>query len=73
MKAEDMRHVRVPGVGDVAVPPPEKIAFYAGIGVLAAFEVVDWPVAGVIIVGHLLADQRHFARLRGFGEAAESA
>lgn len=67
------RHVHVPAVGEVAVPPPDKMTFYVGLGALAAFGVVDWPVAGAIVAGHVLADQHRFARLRGLGEAAEEA
>jgi hypothetical protein len=47
------------------------VAYYAGIGVLAAFGVIEWPLALVIVGGHLLADQQAFVRLRGLGEAIE--
>jgi hypothetical protein len=67
------RRVHVPVVGDVAVPPPDKMTYYVGLGALAALGVLDWPVAGAIVAGHLLADQHRFSRLRGLGEAAEEA
>jgi hypothetical protein len=47
------------------------LAFYAGVGVLAAFGLIEWPVALVIAGGHVLADQRVFSWLRELGEAAE--
>jgi hypothetical protein len=65
--------VHVPVVGEVLIPPPDKMAYYAGIGVLAAVGLIEWPLAAVIAAGHVLADQRVFSRLRGLGEAAESA
>jgi hypothetical protein len=69
----NLRRVHLPGVGEVTLPPPERVAYYAGVGTLAAFGLIDWPVALVITAGHLLADQNMFARIRGLGEAAESA
>ena len=67
------RRADVPMVGQVAVPPPDKLAYYAGLGVLAALQVIEWPLALVITAGHLLADQ-HMSRLvRGLGEALQSA
>jgi hypothetical protein len=69
----NLRHVRLPGVGEVVLPPPERVAYYAGMGVLAAVGLIEWPLAVVIAAGHVLADQHLFNRLRGLGEAAESA
>lgn len=67
------RRVDVPMLGEVAVPPPDKIAYYGGLGVLAALQVIEWPLALVITAGHVLADQ-HMSRLvKGLGEALQSA
>lgn len=43
--------VQIPGVGKVSVPPPDRLAFYGGLGLLAAVSVIDWPVALAIGVG----------------------
>lgn len=43
--------VRIPVVGKVPVPPPEQLAFYGALGILAAASVIDWPVAVAIGVG----------------------
>ena len=67
------RQVRLPVVGTVTRPPPDRIAYYCALGVLAAVEVIEWPVALVIGTGHLLADQHWSRILRGVGEAAEEA
>ncbi len=67
------RRVEVPVLGEVAVPPPDKLAYYAGLGLLAAFQVIEWPMALVITAGHLLADQHLSGVGRGMGEALQSA
>ncbi|MGC5018803.1 hypothetical protein [Micromonospora sp. DT47] len=65
--------VEIPMLGEVAVPPPDKVAYYAGLGVLAALQVIEWPLALVITAGHLLADQHMSGLAKGLGEALESA
>jgi hypothetical protein len=69
------KHVRlrIPGVGSVRLPSVDRLIFYAALGVLAAFEIIDWPIALIVAVGHLLAAQ-HQSRLgRRLGEALEQA
>lgn len=64
--------LRVPFIGDIGVPRPDQLAYLAALGLLAAFELIDWPVALAIAVGHALAeDQRHRA-LQEVGAALES-
>ncbi|GAA2216770.1 hypothetical protein ACFY2R_10540 [Micromonospora olivasterospora] len=67
------RRVEVPVLGEVAVPPPDKVAYYAGLGVLAAVGVIEWPMALVITAGHLLADQHLSGLAKGLGQALQSA
>ncbi|WP_367325395.1 hypothetical protein [Streptomyces sp. HUAS ZL42] len=55
------------------LPPPEQLAFLAGVGVLAALEILEWPIALVLAVGHQLAHSHHGRMLREFGEALEEA
>lgn len=66
-------HVRLPVVGDVTVPPVPHLAWYAGVGLLAALEIVDWPVALLLAAGKALADNRSNATVRQFGEALDDA
>lgn len=66
-------HVSLPGGWNLTLPPPEQLAFYGGLGALAVFGVVDWPVAAVLVVGHVLAESRHGRMLREFGKALEQA
>ncbi|MEV4117431.1 hypothetical protein [Micromonospora sp. NPDC049645] len=67
------RRVELPMLGEVAVPPPDKVAYYAGLGMLAALQVIEWPIAVVITAGHLLADQHFSGLVRGVGESLENA
>jgi hypothetical protein len=45
-----------------------RLAWYAGLALMAAFEVIDWPIAVIIAVGHEIA---HRARARALRELAE--
>jgi hypothetical protein len=65
--------VEVPVLGSVTLPPRDRLIFYAGLGALAAFEVVEWPIAMIVGVGHMLADQRHWGAAKEAGEAMEQA
>ncbi|MET7328928.1 hypothetical protein [Nonomuraea sp. NPDC005650] len=74
-KPVDARRTRivVPGVGTVVLPPSEHLIFYAVLLALGALEIVEWPVVGIVAIGHLLAGQHRFPRLQEVGEAAQSA
>jgi hypothetical protein len=42
-------------VGPISLPAPRKTAYYVGLAALAAFEVVEWPVAAAIAAGTWVA------------------
>ena len=63
--------VNLPMLGQVEIPRPEQLAYYGGLAALAAFELIDWPVAVVIAAGHLLAANHHNKLLEELGEAME--
>ena len=63
--------VNLPVLGQVEIPRPEQLAYYGGLAALAAFELIDWPVAVVIAAGHLLASNHHNRLLEELGEAIE--
>lgn len=65
--------VEVPMLGEVAIPPPDKLAYYAGVGLLTLLQVIEWPIALVVTAGHLLADQHLSGLAKGVGEAMETA
>ncbi len=65
--------VNLPVVGQIEIPRPEQLAYYGGLAALAAFELIDWPVALVIAAGHVLASSHHNRILEELGEAMEEA
>jgi hypothetical protein len=57
-------HVAAPGMSYVEdagrmvaayLPPPERLAFYGGLGLAAIFGAIDWPVAAAIGIGTMIA------------------
>jgi len=39
------------------LPPPTQLAYYTGLGLLAVFEVVEWPIVAVAAVGTIVAQR----------------
>jgi hypothetical protein len=52
-------------------PPLEHLAYYAGLGILVAMEIVELPVAVALTVGHILIGLTHRPGLEALGEALE--
>ncbi len=71
IRAGETFFVNVPIFGRLEIPRPEQLAYYGGIAALAAFELIDWPVAVVIAAGHLMASNHHNRLLEELGEAME--
>jgi hypothetical protein len=72
---EDQLHMILPvpgGTLTLAFPPPERLAFYAGLTVAATFGAISWPMALVTGIGHALADDHHNRTLEAVGEAIEA-
>jgi hypothetical protein len=71
----DRRGIRLelPVLGTVDLPPRDALVYLGGLGALAVVGIIDWPVAAVVGVGHLLAAKRNSRALREFGEAMEQA
>jgi hypothetical protein len=65
--------VTLPVVGaQLTLPPPDHLAWYVGVGIMAAFELVDWPVALVIAASHALAQRSRHKTVANLAEGAES-
>jgi hypothetical protein len=64
-------NLSLPVMGQIGLPPPDQLAFIAGVGLLALVGLVEWPVAVLLSVGHALASRHHNKLLREFGEALE--
>jgi hypothetical protein len=65
--------VNLPIVGRVRIPRPEQLTYYGALAVLAALEIIDWPIALVIGAGHALAENHHNKVAQELGEALEQA
>lgn len=72
-KARDHRTITInfEGLGSVHLPPTDELAFLGGVGLLAAVGVIEWPIAGVLAAGHLLARMSRNGAFKAFGEALE--
>ena len=58
---------------NIETPPVEHLVYYAGIGVLVAVEIIEFPVALVLTLGHLLIGLTHRPGLEALGEVLEEA
>ena len=65
--------VTLPVVGSVRLPRPEQMAYYGALAVLAAVEIIDWPVALALAAGHALVQDQHSRVAQEIGEALEEA
>jgi hypothetical protein len=68
----DVATVNVPVVGPVTLPGFAHLAWYAGVAALVTLEIVEPPVAALMVVAKALSDSRHHEVLRSFGEVVEA-
>jgi len=70
MAAGYLREVQIPGIDlDVHRPTRSSVAWYGTMGALAAAGVLEWPLAAVIGVSHLIATN---SKSPGVEEAADA-
>ena len=65
--------VELPLVGRVRIPRPDQVAYFGGLVVLVALEIIEWPIAAAIAAGHILASNHHNTVLEEIGEVIEVA
>jgi hypothetical protein len=65
--------VKLPLVGPVDLPSGPHLVYYAGALALAAIDVVEWPVALLLIIGKGLADSERSETVRTLGNVMEGA
>jgi hypothetical protein len=58
VRGADKFALQLPVVGRVPIPRPDQLAFYGALAALVAVEMVEWPVAVAIGVGHALVSGR---------------
>ena len=52
--------------------PHPRFAWYTGLSVMAVLEVIEWPLAIVMVLGHEIAHRAHSEALRDFAEGVEA-
>lgn len=63
--------VSLPVVGEIPVSEGSRVAFYGGLTAFAILGLLDWPVALIVGVGHLLTENRHNETIEALGEVLE--
>ena len=66
-RSTSVRHSRA-----AARLPHPRLGWYAGVVVMATFEIIEWPLAIVMMVGHEIAHRTHRKALRDFAEGVEA-
>lgn len=56
-----------------AAPPPEQLAYYGGLGLLAVLELIDWPVAVAVGAGTVIAQRARRQGQHSQPEAGQTA
>ncbi|MHC3370249.1 hypothetical protein AAI421_25755 [Rhodococcus aetherivorans] len=65
--------VRLPLVGRLDIPRPEQLAYFAGLGLLVALDLIEWPVAVAIGVGQVLVTEHAKSAAERPGSPASAA
>jgi hypothetical protein len=52
--------------------PHPRVGWYAGVAVMAILEIIEWPLAIVMMAGHEVAHRTHRQALRDFAEGIEA-
>ncbi|AFM14930.1 hypothetical protein Mycch_0103 [Mycolicibacterium chubuense NBB4] len=65
--------VDLPWLGRTRLPRPDQVVYYGGLAALAALQIVEWPVAVVLGVGHALSEDHHNRVVHALGEALDEA
>jgi len=63
--------VRQPSTHATTQRPHPRLAWYTGLAVMAVLEVIEWPLAIVLVLGHEIAHRAHSEALRDFAEGVE--
>ena len=49
-----------------------RFAWYAGLAVMAAIEIIEWPLVIVVMMGHEISHRTHSRALRELAEGVEA-
>lgn len=53
-------------------PTRSSLAWYGGISAMAAFGLIEWPLAAVVAAGHLISENSRSEAVTGAAEGAQS-
>jgi len=62
-----VRHLRA-----AARRPHPRFTWYAGLAVMAIIEIIEWPLAILMMLGHEIVHRTHSRALRDFAEGLEA-
>jgi hypothetical protein len=52
---------------------PEHLAYFGALGVLAALELIEWPMAAVLVAGNVIATRAHRQVVREIAAGVDDA
>ena len=52
--------------------PHPRFGWYGGLAVMAVIEIIEWPLAIMMMLGHEIAHRAHSQALRDFAEGVEA-
>jgi len=70
--ATQRRNTSMPRSRRVTRQPYPRLGWYAGLAVMAAIEIIEWPLAIVMMLGHEIAHRAHSQALRDFAAGVEA-
>lgn len=66
--------MRIPLINlDLNAPTRGSLAWYGGVGTMAAAGLIEWPLAAIVAAGHLIAENSPSHSVAGAADGAESA
>ena len=72
MRAAQQRRTSVRRSRTATKLPHPRLGWYAGLAVMAIIEIIEWPLAIVMMLGHEIAHRAHSRALRDFAEGVEA-
>lgn len=73
LERQSSMSIAIPILGQIHLPPVQDLAWYAGLGLLGASGLVDWPILGVVMTGKILSEIKGNKVVSNFGSSLEEA
>ncbi|MBV8944018.1 MAG: hypothetical protein JO046_13205 [Solirubrobacterales bacterium] len=68
----DRPSVRLPGLGRINLPDKPGLLWYAGIGAMAAVDLIEWPIAALVAGTHFIENHFHNRDIQQLADGIES-